>query len=132
MDTSLSAKQVRLLSICVFSIFQSDGKWGWNMRSSGLHIDIPQILQHPNIDVIMTVNVFRINLWIIFNLPVFENFTVDRRLSVKIWTPEGSLMSFFIKERCLEKKEVKKFCLYLKLDYHLSKKFTLFASLKAL
>lgn len=47
-------------------------------------------------------------------MSVIENLTVDKYLSVKKWNLEGSLISFFIKEPCFAKKDLKSPAFFLK------------------
>ena len=48
-----------------------------------------------------------VRFWIIFNVSVFTNFTVDKQFSVWKWSRGRSLLSFLIIEQCFAKKELK-------------------------
>ena len=82
----------------MFPFFDSDGnipfsKQSLKMSPTGLHIDILQI---GNIRMLILSSpgaVFGSRFSIIFNMSVFENFTVDKRSYVKEWSPRGSLLS---------------------------------------
>ena len=57
---------------------------------------------------------FRLKFWIIFNMSLFANFTIDKSLSVRKWNRGRSLLSFLIKEHCFAKKELKSSAFSLK------------------
>ena len=57
---------------------------------------------------------FGLRFWMIFNISLLTNFTINKRLSVRKWSQGGSLLPFLIKEHCFEKKELKSSAFSLK------------------
>ena len=62
--------------------------------------------------VIMPWPLFVLRFWIIFNMLVYTNFTVDKRLVVKKWNRGGGY--FLIKGHYFAKKELKSSAFFLK------------------
>ena len=84
----------------MFPFFRSDGnipfsKQSLKMSPNGLHIDILQIGIIRMLILSWPGSLFGSRFSIIFNMSVFENFTVDKRSYVKKWSPGGSLLSLF-------------------------------------
>ena len=103
----------------ILPFFQSDGnipfvKQSLNMSSKGLHNESSHSFNIRMLILSWPWALFGLRFWIIFNMSLFTNFTIDKRLSVKKWSRGGSLLSFLIKEHCFAKKELKSSAFSLK------------------
>ena len=92
--------------------FQSDGnipfaRQSLNISSKGLHSESPHIFNIRMLILSWPWALFGLRFWMIFNMSLLTNFTVDKRLSVRKWSRGGSLLPFLIKEHCFAKKELK-------------------------
>ena len=104
----------------ILPFFQSDGnipfaRQSLNISSKGLHNESPHIFNIRMLILSWLWGLFGLRFWMIFNMSLFINFTVDKRLSVSKWSRVGSLLSFLIKERCFAKNELKSLAFSLKL-----------------
>ena len=103
----------------ILPFFKSDGNipFAWkllNMNSKGLHNESLHGFNIQMLILSLTWALFGLRLWIIFNISLFTNFTIDKRLSVWKWSRGRHLLSFLIKENCFAKKELKSSAFSLK------------------
>ena len=90
-----------------------------NLNSKDLHIELPHILNIRMLILSSSWALFGLRFWIIFNMSVFTNFTINKRLSVRKGSRGGSLLSFFIKEHFFAEKEIKSSAFSLKSETNL-------------
>ena len=93
----------------ILPFFQSDGnipfaRQSLNMSSKDLHINFPHIFNTRMLILSWPRVLFELRFWIIFNMSVFTNFTVDKHFSVRKWS-RGEFTVTLIKEHCFAKKE---------------------------
>ena len=105
----------------ILHFFQSDGnipfaRESLNVSSKGLPNESPRIFNIRKLILSWSWALFGLRSWIIFNMSLFTNFTVGKRLSVRKWSHGGSLLSFLIKEHCFAKKELKRLSFFLKIS----------------
>ena len=84
------------------------------MTSKGLHNDFSHIFNIQILILLWPWALIELRFWIIFDMPVFISFTIGDRLSVREWSRGTNLLSLWIKEYCLAKKEIKSLAFTLK------------------
>ena len=104
----------------IMPFFQPDGNIPFagellNMSSKVLLNEFLHILNIWMRILSWSCALFGLRFWIIFNISVFTNFTNDTHLSVRRVRRRRSLLSFFIKENCFAKMELKCLAFLLKL-----------------